>query len=66
MTAAQPQPPVITSLSCSGGYSSGSAGNNNYYSHVCGPLSGFSVGVTVTVTNSIGSTGATSYPFCQR
>jgi serine protease len=88
VTAAQPQPPVITSLSCSGtgggycsvsytsdtpatiswsgGYSSGSAGNSSYYSNVCGPLSGFSVGVTVTVTNNIGSTSATSYPFCQR
>ena len=81
-------PPVITSLSCSGtgggyctvsytsdtpatiswsgGYSSSSAGNSNTYSNVCGPLSGFSVGVTVTVTNSIGSTSATAYPFCQR
>jgi serine protease len=89
VTAAQPQPPAITSLSCSGtgggyctvyytsdvtpvsfswsgGYSSGSAGNSSYYSNVCGPLSGFSVGVTVTVTSSIGSTSATSYPFCQR
>ena len=88
VTAAAPQPPVITSLSCSGtgggycavyytsatpvsfswsgGYSSSSAGNSSTYSNVCGPLSGFSVGVTVTVTNSVGSTSATAYPFCQR
>lgn len=88
VTAAGPQPPVITSLSCwgtgggfcivyytsdnpvtiswSGGYSSSTAGNGPTYSNVCGPLSGFSVGVTVTLSSSIGSTSATSYPFCQR
>ncbi len=53
-------------ISWAGGYSSGSAGNGPTYSNVCGPLSGFSVGVTVTVTNSVGSTSATAYPFCQR
>ena len=52
-------------IAWSGGYSSASATNRTTYMNVCGPLSGFSISVTVTVTNSVGSTSATDYPFCQ-
>lgn len=48
----------------SGGFTSGCTGST--CSGVCGTLSGFTIKITVTVTNSVGSTSADGWPFCQR
>lgn len=48
----------------SGGFSSGCTGPT--CSNVCGTLGSFTIKITVTVTNSIGSTSADAWPFCQR
>jgi serine protease len=48
----------------SGGFSSGCTGST--CSNVCGTLGSFTIKVTVTVTNSVGSTSADAWPFCQR
>lgn len=48
----------------SGGFSSGCTGPT--CSNVCGTLGSFTIKVTVTVTNSVGSTSADAWPFCQR
>ncbi|MFD0725901.1 S8 family peptidase [Lysobacter brunescens] len=48
----------------SGGFSNSCTGPT--CSNVCGTLGSFTIKVTVTVTNSIGSTSADAWPFCQR
>ncbi len=48
----------------SGGFSSSCTGPT--CSNVCGTLGSFTIKVTVTVTNSVGSTSADAWPFCQR
>jgi len=48
----------------SGGFSSGCTGPT--CSNVCGTLGSFTIKVTVTVSNSVGSTSADAWPFCQR
>lgn len=48
----------------SGGFTSGCTGST--CSGVCGTLSGFTIKITVTLTNSVGSTSADGWPFCQR
>jgi serine protease len=51
-------------IAWSGGYSSASASGATY-SNVCGPLAGFSVQVTVRLTNSVGTTTAVASVFCR-
>ncbi|HEX8703025.1 MAG TPA: S8 family serine peptidase, partial [Myxococcaceae bacterium] len=52
------------SFAWSGGYSSSCTGSS--CSGVCGTLGSFTIKVTVTLTNSAGSTTAEAWPFCQR
>ncbi len=59
-TPATPTP----TFSWSGGFSSSCTGST--CSGVCGTLGSFTIKITVTVTNSAGSTTADAYPFCQR
>ncbi len=59
-TPATPTP----TFSWSGGFSSSCTGST--CSGVCGTLGSFTIKITVTVTNSAGSTTAEAYPFCQR
>jgi serine protease len=56
--------PTPTNFSWSGGFSSGCTGPT--CSGVCGNLGSFTIKITVTATNSAGSTSMDAWPFCQR
>ncbi len=56
--------PSATTYAWSGGFSSSCTGSTCV--GVCGNLSGFSIQITVTVTNSAGSATRQAYPFCQQ
>ncbi len=56
--------PTPVTFAWSGGFSGSCTGPT--CSGVCGTLGSFTIQITVTLTNSAGSTSAVAYPFCQR